>query len=130
MLLKLLGFFEDTTTGSGDSNGNLGLLIIGGVMLVAMIFMMIIPQRKQKKRAEEMMSRLAVGSTIITIGGIVGEVVQMDEKHIWIATGTEENKSVMQFVRQAIHSVEPDAQQTNATQETSVSSDDDVDEIR
>ena len=52
-----------------------------------------------------MMSKLNVGSIVTTIGGIVGEVVQLDDKHIWISTGVDGNKTTMQFLRQAIHSV-------------------------
>lgn len=129
MLLKLLGFFEETSEAKG---GDWSFFLITGVLLVGMVVMMIIPQRKQKKRAEEMMNKLTVGSTITTIGGIVGEVVQMDEKHIWIATGTDDSKIIMQFVRQAIHSVEPAPGSVDAVepQQSASSTEDEVDEIK
>lgn len=102
-MLYLLNFFADAAT---DGSGNSWLTwVILGVLVVGMILMMVIPQRKQKKRAEEMMSKLNVGSIVTTIGGIVGEVVQLDDKHIWISTGVDGNKTTMQFLRQAIHSV-------------------------
>ncbi len=53
------------------------------------------------------MSKLTVGSIVTTIGGIVGEVVELDDKHIWLLTGVGDNKTTMQFVRQAIHSIAP-----------------------
>ncbi len=99
-MLNLLNFFA-------ESSGGWWIWIVFGVLIVAMILLMVIPQRKQKKRQEEMMSRLAVGSIVTTIGGIVGEVVQLDDSHIWLLTGVDENKSTMQFVRQAIHSIAP-----------------------
>lgn len=102
-MLYLLNFFADAVT-DGSGNGWLTWVILG-VLVVGMILMMVIPQRKQKKRAEEMMSKLNVGSIVTTIGGIVGEVVQLDDKHIWISTGVDGNKTTMQFLRQAIHSV-------------------------
>lgn len=109
-MLYLLNFFADATTDGStagtDGSGNSWLTwVILGVLVVGMILMMVIPQRKQKKRAEEMMSKLNVGSIVTTIGGIVGEVVQLDDKHIWISTGVDGNKTTMQFLRQAIHSV-------------------------
>ena len=109
-MLYLLNFFADAATDGStagtDGSGNSWLTwVILGVLVVGMILMMVIPQRKQKKRAEEMMSKLNVGSIVTTIGGIVGEVVQLDDKHIWISTGVDGNKTTMQFVRQAIHSV-------------------------
>lgn len=109
-MLYLLNFFADAategSTAGTDGSGNSWLTwVILGVLVVGMILMMVIPQRKQKKRAEEMMSKLNVGSIVTTIGGIVGEVVQLDDKHIWISTGVDGNKTTMQFLRQAIHSV-------------------------
>lgn len=109
-MLYLLNFFADAATDGStagtDGSGNSWLTwVILGVLVVGMILMMVIPQRKQKKRAEEMMSKLNVGSIVTTIGGIVGEVVQLDDKHIWISTGVDGNKTTMQFLRQAIHSV-------------------------
>lgn len=105
-MLNLLNFFE----GDGNTGGGMPswvIWVILGVLAVAMVLLMIIPQRKQKKKAQEMMSKLAVGSVVTTIGGIVGEVIQMDEMHIWIETGTGDNKATMQFLRQAIHSIAP-----------------------
>lgn len=109
-MLYLLNFFADaatdgSTAGTDGSGVNWPTFVILGVLVVGMILMMVIPQRKQKKRAEEMMSKLNVGSIVTTIGGIVGEVVQLDDKHIWISTGVDGNKTTMQFLRQAIHSV-------------------------
>lgn len=101
-MLYLLNFFEEQPAQSPWLT-----YVILGVLFVGMILMMIIPQNKQRKRNEEMMSRLAVGSVITTIGGIIGQVVALDDKHIWISTGLDENKCVMQFVRQAIHSIDP-----------------------
>ena len=99
-MLNLLNFFA-------GGMPNWVMYVILGVLVVGMILLMIIPQRKQKKKAEEMMSKLAVGSIVTTIGGIVGEVIQLDDKHIWIETGMGDNKASMQFLRQAIHSIAP-----------------------
>lgn len=108
-MINLLSFFDEAANGDGaNGNGSSWLVwVIGGVLIVAMILMMIIPQRRQKKRNEEMMSKLGIGSIVTTIGGIVGEVVEMDDKHIWLLTGVGDNKTTMQFVRQAIHSIAP-----------------------
>ena len=109
-MLELLNFFDNegaSGSGSGSGNGSWVTWVILGVLLVGMILLMILPQRRQRKRAAEMMSKLAVGSIVTTIGGIVGEVLELDDKHVWILTGTAESKTTMQFVRQAIHSIAP-----------------------
>ena len=72
---NLLNFFE----GDEAPKNSWITWVILGVLLVGMVLLMIIPQRRQKKKAEEMMSKLAVGSIVTTIGGIVGEVVEMDD---------------------------------------------------
>lgn len=110
-MLELLNFFDgEPASGSASGNGTENgwvMWIILGLMIVGVVLLMVIPQKRQKKRAEEMMSKLAIGSIVTTIGGIVGEVVEMDDLHIWLVTGTSENKCTMQFLRQAIHSIAP-----------------------
>lgn len=109
-MLNLLNFLSDGSSSSESTGGsNWIMIVVFGVLIVGMILMMIIPQRKQKKAQEEMMSKLCVGCTITSIGGIVGEVVQMDDQNIWIETGVEGNKTTMKLLRQAIHSIAPAA---------------------
>lgn len=105
MLWNLFNFFEDAGTGTEQQGGGWGIYIVFGVMIVLMIVMMIVPQRKAKKQQEEMNKKLGVGVTIMTIGGIIGEIIQMDNEHIWLATGLGEDKIVMQFTQKAIHSI-------------------------
>lgn len=105
MLWNLFNFFADASTGTDQQGGGWGIYIIFGVMIVLMIVMMIVPQRKAKKQQEEMNKKLGVGVTIMTIGGIIGEIIQMDNEHVWLATGLGEDKIVMQFTQKAIHSI-------------------------
>ena len=128
-MLNLLNFFEDEVE---TPNNGWVMWVILGVLFVGFILMMIIPQRKQKKRAEEMMSRLAIGSIVTTIGGIVGEVVELNDTHIWLSTGTDDNKTTMQFVRQAIHSIAPapGSPEALAAEEAKKEKDEGVDEIK
>ena len=62
-------------------------------MLVAMVaifyFMMIRPENKRKKEAEQMRSALKVGDKIVTIGGIVGVVVDVKEDKFVIETSAD-----------------------------------------
>lgn len=54
------------------------MIAVIGVFFVLMIVMTIIPQRKQKKKMEQMMSSLSVGDKIMTIGGFVGTISEID----------------------------------------------------
>ena len=105
-MFHLFSFFEETGT-TNNGGGDIWTWVIMGVMVVALVLLMVIPNRKRKKQAEEMMAKLTEGCVVTTIGGIVGTVVKLDDKNIWLETGTDDNKTVMQFVRGAIHSIAP-----------------------
>ena len=127
-MLSLLNFFFEGTDPSTGAN-NWVMIVVFGVLIVGMVLMMIIPQRKQKKAQEEMMSKLAVGSVITSIGGIVGTVVKMDDQYIWIETGVEESKMTMKLLRQAIHSIAP-AEGSPEAVAAQKAADDETDEIK
>lgn len=87
------------------SNSNQWIMIaILGVFFVLMIVMTIIPQRKQKKKMQEMMNSLAVGDKVMTIGGFVGtiEEINTDSDRFTLNIGNEENKVLVVLVRNAI----------------------------
>ena len=109
MLWNLFNFFADAATGNGTTtdapqNGWVTWVIFGGIAIF-MIVMMSLNQRKSKKAQAEMQSKIRVGATIMTIGGIVGEIIQMDAEHFWLATGLGEDKIVLQFSQKAIYTV-------------------------
>lgn len=65
-------------------------------------FMIILPEKKRKKQYGEMMSALSLNDDVMTRGGIVGKIVQMDEEHITIETSSDRTK--IKLVRNAIAS--------------------------
>ena len=75
-----------------------------GVVFVGMILMTVIPQRKQKKKMQEMMSSLSVGDKIMTIGGFVGTITEInnDNDRFTINIGTEEEPVNVVIVRNAV----------------------------
>ncbi|HEX9978910.1 MAG TPA: preprotein translocase subunit YajC [Acidimicrobiia bacterium] len=68
----------ETTTSSGNAVLTIALYaaVIGGFFY----FFMIRPQRTRMRRHEELMSSLAVGDEVQTIGGIYGRIEFMDDK--------------------------------------------------
>ena len=64
------------------------------IMLVAMLaifyFMLIRPENKRKKEAEQMRSSVKTGDKIVTIGGIVGTVVNVKDSKIVLETGADQ----------------------------------------
>jgi len=105
-IFKILCFFEDTTTDpAATMPGWVSYVVIGAIM-VLLIVMMIVPQRRNKKKAEEMKKSLRVGSIITTIGGIVGQIVALDDKgNFTLETGVEGSKTTMSFTAGALYMI-------------------------
>ena len=77
---------------SGSGFGTVGYLIFMVLLFAVMYFILIRPQKKKDKEAKAMQSSLQVGDEIVTIGGIVGLVVQGNEDNIVIETTGNRNK--------------------------------------
>ena len=86
------------------------------VMMVLMIaifyFMLIRPENKRKKEAEQMRSAVKKGDKIVTIGGIVGVVVDVKENKIVMETGADQVR--IEFEKWAISSNETAAANAKA----------------
>ncbi len=69
----------------------LGSPIIMMVLMIAIFYFMLIrPENKRKKEAEQMRSSVKTGDKIVTIGGVVGTVVNVKESRIVIETGADQ----------------------------------------
>ena len=82
-------YLTATTT---DSVSMLATFIPLILMIVIFYFLLIRPQKKKDKEAKAMQDSLQVGDEIVTIGGIVGLVVQVNEDNIVIETTSNRNK--------------------------------------
>jgi len=51
-----------------------------------------IPERKRKIKYNEMISSLKTGDEIVTIGGILGRIIEMQEESIIIESGPDKVK--------------------------------------
>jgi preprotein translocase subunit YajC len=63
--------------GGGGSFMPLVLIVL---LFALMYFMMIRPQQKRRREAQEMQSSLGPGDTVVTIGGLHGTVVTVDDE--------------------------------------------------
>ena len=66
----------------------LPMILIFGVMYVILIM----PQRRKEKKTREMINELQVGSEIVTIGGVIGKIVNIKDDEITIESGIEKTK--------------------------------------
>ena len=74
---------------AGGAAGGSSMIIMLILIFVIFYFFMIRPENKRKKKLEEMRSELTVGDEIVTIGGIIGKVVQATEDTITFETGED-----------------------------------------
>ena len=78
------------------------MILILFVFFLIMYFIMIRPEKKKQKKIEAMRNALTVGDEIVTIGGIMGVVVNVTEDNITIETG--EDKVRVKFKKWAVSS--------------------------
>ena len=78
-------FLTQTTA----ANGGASMLIMMVLMIAVFYFFMIRPENKKKKKMEEMRNSLTLGEEIVTIGGMIGKVVQVTEDTVTFETGED-----------------------------------------
>ncbi|GIG66127.1 preprotein translocase subunit YajC [Phytomonospora endophytica] len=91
---------------AGESGGGNNFILIGllALMFIAMYFFMIRPQKKRQREQQEMQQGAGPGSKIVTIGGLHGTIVAVDDDTVTldISDGVQ-----VVFARQAIGRVLP-----------------------
>ena len=101
------------------------LLLVAFIALI--YFMMIRPQKKKEKADNEMREALKVGDEIMTIGGVIGKVIKVNEKSVVITSGADKTK--IEFIKSAIASVKSgDAAATTAKKAEKAAENDNLDE--
>ena len=82
---------------------NWPMFVIIGVVLVLMIVLTIVPQKKRQKEQQKMMDSLNVGTKLMTVGGIVGKITQVNSDNTLIVNvGTENNPTLIVIDRKAV----------------------------
>ncbi len=74
-------------TGFAGFLAQYGMLIVLVVFVVIFYFISIRPEKKRRQKAEQERNSLKVGDTVISIGGITGEVEQVNKDTVTIFTG-------------------------------------------
>ncbi|MGO8703354.1 MAG: preprotein translocase subunit YajC [Candidatus Brocadiia bacterium] len=69
-------------------------------------FMMIRPQKKKEQQRKEMLNKLERGAEVVTIGGLFGEVQNVDAKEEYVILLVDrERGTTLKFRRGAIHEI-------------------------
>lgn len=101
----LLAAAEGENSGATSSSNNRGwiMYVVIGVVLVLMIVLTIVPQKKRQKEQQNMMNSLCVGTKLMTVGGIVGKITQVNADNTLIVNvGTEANPTLIVIDKKAV----------------------------
>jgi preprotein translocase subunit YajC len=90
-----------------------GFLIFLVAMFAIMYFLLIRPQRAKQRAAQDLLSQLAPGDEVVTIGGVYGDVVEVYEDKVVLEIAEDVHievarKAVAQIVHQDTEPAEPD----------------------
>ena len=72
------------------------------LMVVIFYFLLWRPQKKQQKERASLLGSLKKGQRIVTIGGIYGEIVELDDEKVKVQ---ESEKVELTFARTAVANV-------------------------
>ena len=105
----MLNFLTTTTDAAAGMTSPLIMMVL---MIAIFYFMLIRPENKRKKEAEQMRSAVKTGDKIVTIGGIVGTVVNVKDNRIVIETSADQVR--IELEKWAISSNETAAENAKA----------------
>jgi preprotein translocase subunit YajC len=88
----------------GDAGGGLFSLLPLVVIFILFYFLLIRPQQKRAKQHKEMVTALKKGEEIVTNGGLLGKVTDLDDNFITLEIANGLNAKVQ---RQSVAQVMP-----------------------
>ncbi len=75
-----------------------------GALIVGMYFLLIRPQQKRRREMMEQQASITIGDDIVTIGGLYGTVIALDDESMTLDIG---NGVTARYARQAFGRVAP-----------------------
>lgn len=92
----------------GTMNDMLMQIVPIALIFVVFWFFLIRPQQKRQKEHQKMVSELTTGDEIVTLGGIAGRIISINETYIVIEISRIDEKSVtITMQRGAVQTVLP-----------------------
>jgi preprotein translocase subunit YajC len=86
---------------AAGNSGLIQILILVGFFAI-FYFLMIMPQRKQQKQRQAMLNNLKKGDKVITMGGLHGEIIDLDDDDVRLRVA---EKVELKFSRGAVSKV-------------------------
>ena len=105
--IKVLQATPDAPADMSQGSGFLGMIITlaAPLLMIGLMWLLLIrPQRKEEKKRAAERDAMKVGDKIVTIGGIVGKVVNIKDDEVTISTSVA--NTMMTFKKNAIDQVQ------------------------
>lgn len=103
-MMPLLHFLAQTTKpagGAAQPPGLESLLVPFAIIAAIMYFIVIRPQSSEKKKRESMLSAIKKNDRVVTVGGILGTVLNVKDDEITLKVDESSNTKIT-FTRSAI----------------------------
>ena len=82
----------DPAAGGNNWTSILITMIPLALMIVVFYFLLIRPEKKRQKNDKAMRENLQVADEVVTIGGIIGRVLSIQEDTVVVETGSDRNR--------------------------------------
>lgn len=100
ILHSLLAATATTTKASSKSNGGSFQIVFLAVVAAAFYFLIIRPRSKRQKQAKTQAAAMEIGDSVMSIGGIKGVIVDMDDTDVYVEVSPG---VVLTFIRRAVN---------------------------
>ncbi|HEX6069002.1 MAG TPA: preprotein translocase subunit YajC [Longimicrobiaceae bacterium] len=69
------------------AGGGMSVVFFWVFTIVIIYFLFIMPQRKEQKRHRELLASLKPGMEVVTMGGVVGEIITIKDELVTLKSG-------------------------------------------
>jgi preprotein translocase subunit YajC len=95
-------FISDAMAQSAGEGGGIITFLPMIVLMVIFYFLLIRPQQKRQKQHKEMLTSIAKGDEVVTMGGLLGKVVDLNDNFMTLEIAKGTNVKVQRSLVQAM----------------------------
>lgn len=100
MMEQLLGFFVTNayadTAAAAPQGGGMSLVMMFAIFFLFAYFAIWRPQSKRAKEQQNLMSSLAKGDEVVTVGGLLGKITKVSDQYITLSISSNDVEIVLQ----------------------------------
>ncbi|MDI9491046.1 MAG: preprotein translocase subunit YajC [Clostridiaceae bacterium] len=104
MLQNFTILLEANVDQAKPGGGNLLMSLLPMILIFGLMYLLMVrPQKREEKKMREQINAMRVGDSVVTIGGVVGKIMNLSDDEVTIATSVA--NTMMTFKKQAISTV-------------------------